>query len=51
MIDKFALILSHGLLIIAAWRLLFSDRLDLETVDDSGPDNAEAGAGDGSRGA
>jgi hypothetical protein len=33
MIDNFALALSHGLLLIAAWRLMSRDDLD----DDSAP--------------
>jgi len=28
MIDNFALALSHGLILIAAWRLMFRDDLD-----------------------
>lgn len=36
MIDNFALALSHGLLLFAAWRLLSRDDLD--------DDNAEPGA-------
>ena len=28
MIDKFALLLSHGLMLIAAWRLIFRPDLD-----------------------
>ena len=36
MIDNFALGLSHGLLILAAWRLLF--RADLD--DDASPEPA-----------
>lgn len=30
MIDNFALGLSHGLMLLAAWRLLFRDDLDRE---------------------
>ena len=39
MIDNFALALSHGLLMLAAWRLL--SRADLE--DDSAPRSAKSG--------
>jgi hypothetical protein len=39
MIDNFALALSHGLLMLAAWRLL--SRPDLE--DDSAPRDAKSG--------
>src|SRR3546814_4333542 len=31
MIDNFALFVSHGLLLLAAWRLIFRDDLDKET--------------------
>lgn len=34
MIDNFALFVSHGLLLIAAWRLIFRDDLDKETPPD-----------------
>ena len=34
MIDNFALALSHGLIILAAWRLMFRPDLD----DDSAPE-------------
>ena len=30
MIDTFAILLSHGLLAVATWRLLFRDDLDRE---------------------
>lgn len=33
MIDNFALVLSHGLLLLAAWRLMFRPDLD----DDDAP--------------
>ena len=39
MIDNFALALSHGLLMLAAWRLL--SRPDLE--DDAAPRSAKSG--------
>lgn len=32
MIDSFALALSHGLLLLAAWRLLWRDDLDDEAA-------------------
>ncbi len=32
MIDLFSLGLSHGLMMLAAWRLLFRDDLDRETA-------------------
>lgn len=32
MIDNFALFVSHGLLLLACWRLLFRDDLDVEEV-------------------
>ena len=35
MIDNFALALSHGLIILAAWRLL--SRPDLDTEDPAAP--------------
>jgi hypothetical protein len=38
MIDNFALAISHGVIILAAWRLLW--RADLD--DDSAPDAAPA---------
>src|SRR3546814_19889231 len=34
MIDNFALFVSHGLLLLAAWRLIFRDDLDTETPPD-----------------
>jgi hypothetical protein len=34
MIDTFAILLSHGLLALAAWRLLFRDDLDREPDPD-----------------
>src|SRR3546814_9367246 len=34
MIDNFALFVSHGLLLLAAWRLIFRDDLDKETPPD-----------------
>ncbi len=39
MIDNFALLVSHGLLLIVFWRLLSRDDLDAETPPDqeSGP--------------
>ena len=36
MIDSFALLLTHGLMLIAAWRLL--GRRDLDRDTDSSPD-------------
>jgi hypothetical protein len=41
MIDNFALALTHGLLLLAAWRLMF--RADLD--DDSAPPVPEAKRG------
>lgn len=40
MIDNFALVLSHGLLLLAAWRLMLRDDLDHEPM----PDEADAPA-------
>ena len=39
MIDNFSLALTHGLMLFAAWRLLFRDDLDKETKvePDQGP--------------
>ena len=37
MIDNFALALSHGLIILAAWRLMFRDDLDDDSVSDPAP--------------
>ena len=39
MIDNFALALSHGLLILAAWRLMLRPDLD---DDDAAPDDSAA---------
>ena len=44
MIDNFSLALTHGLLMLVAWRLLF--RSDL---DEDGAPGAEASAGKGRR--
>ena len=32
MIDNFALALSHGLILVAAWRLMFRDDLDDDSL-------------------
>lgn len=50
MIDNFSLALSHGLMLIAAWRLLF--RPDLDDADAAPPEPGtdrrwSAGRGDG----
>ena len=37
MIDSFSLALSHGLLLLAAWRLLTRDDLDDESVSPPSP--------------
>jgi hypothetical protein len=42
MIDSFALGLSHGLLLLAAWRLLWRPDLDDDKAADPG-DSAQAG--------
>lgn len=36
MIDNFALVLAHGLLLLAAWRLLRRDDLDHEAMPGEG---------------
>ena len=41
MIDDFALALSHGLMLLAAWRLLF--RPDLDDEDAPPPEPGESG--------
>jgi len=33
MIDYFAIALTHGLIAIAAWRLLLNDELDVDPAD------------------
>ncbi len=38
MIDNFSLALSHGLMLFAAWRLLFMRALDTETPPPSDPE-------------
>ena len=45
MIDNFALALSHGLILLAAWRLLSRPDLD----DDGAPDRKAESATRGSR--
>ena len=40
MIDTFALALAHGLLILAAWRLLARADLDDTSTPDSAPSDA-----------
>jgi hypothetical protein len=42
MIDNFALALSHGLLMLAAWRLLFRPDLDDENAPEP-PPSAQGG--------
>ena len=42
MIDLFSLGLSHGLMMLAAWRLLFRDDLDRETAGPPAPAPARA---------
>jgi len=37
MIDLFSLAVSHGLMLLAAWRLLARDDLDREAADPAGP--------------
>ena len=37
MIDTFAILLAHGLLGLAAWRLLFREDLDREAKADKRP--------------
>ena len=37
MIDNFALALSHGLIILAAWRLMFRDDLNDDSVPEPVP--------------
>ena len=43
MIDNFALALSHGLLIVAAWRLLFRPDLDDENAAAPAPGAGASG--------
>ena len=43
MIDNFALLVSHGLMLLAAWRLL--SRADLNDEKAAPPEPAAAGAG------
>jgi len=33
LIDYFSIALTHGLILVAAWRLLFRDDLDVENPD------------------
>ncbi|MDE2340731.1 MAG: hypothetical protein KGL21_06650 [Alphaproteobacteria bacterium] len=44
MIDKFSLLLSHGLLLLVAWRLLRRPDLDSEIADPE-PDEVKAAWG------
>lgn len=37
MVDILTLVLSHGLLALAAWRLLLRDDLDADPAGESGP--------------
>jgi len=37
MIDNFALALSHGLILLAAWRLIFRDDLDDDSLPPPAP--------------
>lgn len=43
MIDYFTIALTHGLIAVAAWRLLFRDDLDSDRVRDT--DDADRGSG------
>lgn len=36
MIDNFSLLVSHGLILLAAWRLIFRPDLDREPPPDEG---------------
>jgi hypothetical protein len=49
MIDTFALALTHGLMLIAAWRLV--SRADLDREDDAAPAAGKGGWPKGTRGA
>lgn len=42
MIDYFSLALTHGLLVLACWRLLQSDDLDSEPEQDAEKDGPRA---------
>jgi hypothetical protein len=44
MIDNFALAISHGLLLLAAWRLLSRPDLDDDRIAPPGPEPARARA-------
>ncbi len=46
MIDNLSLLVSHGLLLIACWRLLFRDDLDVEEVPAPDMGNGEGDTGD-----
>ena len=51
LIDYFSIALTHGLILVAAWRLLFRSELDDEHAAQAKPDrpwlkNPEEGAGD-----
>lgn len=43
MIDYFTIALTHGLIAVAAWRLLFRDDLDSDRARDSDQDDPESG--------
>ena len=49
MVDYFALALTHGLLVLAGWRLLWRDDLDRDPdpADAGDPDQTGAQAGSG----
>jgi len=40
MVDNFAIALTHGLLLIAVWRLMHRDDLDVEDPPESDPEPA-----------
>ncbi|WP_340588397.1 hypothetical protein [Erythrobacter alti] len=51
MIDYFSIVLTHGLIMVAVWRLLFRAELDDEKAVQAEPDrpwlkNRESGTGD-----
>lgn len=37
MVDIFALALTHGLMLLAVWRMLQRDELDAEAAEEDGP--------------
>ncbi|WP_433911166.1 hypothetical protein [Sphingomonas yabuuchiae] len=49
MIDSFALLLSHGLMLVAAWRLFGRRELDQEGDAATGPMTSRARSGIGRR--